>query len=227
MNFHISPMDFSQVTAAMAKVSTLLCPSEYSTLPLYSVNTGTNIYVYAVSNYVGNYGGPAAYQPYTGTIVPGYDVEQGMNANAARLPIVGLQSITDGTSNTGLFSERLCLLMRTTRPRRFTLTALRGCVPSSLARCRDPELGEPCHDLHHKSRSVVCAGMQCLEQYTAATYPAAVGVQMFAGNPAYVSLTSYMHWTAPNSPPCTNSLDSAFTDGRHRLCGTLRFGVGQ
>ena len=36
---------------------------------------------------------------------------------------------------------------------------------------------------------------------------------MFAGNPAYVSLTSYMHWTAPNTVPCTNSLDSTLTDG--------------
>ena len=90
VNFNISPMDFGQVTAAMAKVSTLLCPSEYGTLPLYSVNTGTNIYVYAVSNYVGNYGGPAAYQPYTGTIVPGYDVEQGMNAT--RSPVARCRS---------------------------------------------------------------------------------------------------------------------------------------
>ena len=30
---------------------------------------------------------------------------------------------------------------------------------------------------------------------------------MIAGNPGYVSLSSYMHWTTPNTPPCQNSLD--------------------
>ena len=109
LNFSLSPMDVSgsQVTAAAAKVSSLLCPSESATQALFTVTLGTNSYAYATSNYVGNYGGPAAFQPYTGTIVPGFDVESGMNANAARLPVIGLQSITDGTSNTGLFSERL------------------------------------------------------------------------------------------------------------------------
>ena len=39
---------------------------------------------------------------------PEYDVEQGMTtATGARLATVGIQSITDGTSNTALFSERL------------------------------------------------------------------------------------------------------------------------
>ncbi len=46
--------------------------------------------------------------PFTGTIVPGYNVELGMNTvSGNNLPVVGLQSVTDGTSNTGLFSERL------------------------------------------------------------------------------------------------------------------------
>ncbi len=213
VNFNISPMDFGQVTAAMAKVSTLLCPSEYSTLPLYSVNTGTNIYVYAVSNYVGNYGGPAAYQPYTGTIVPGYDVEQGMNASAARLPVVGLQSVTDGTSNTGLFSERLvsAYAYNTTATvysngiagLRAIFTGTYAAIPNSVSPVT----------LSTTNPALLFAQGCQVSSSTPATYPAAVGVQMFAGNPAYVSLTSYMHWTAPNSPPCTNSLDSAFTDG--------------
>ena len=35
-------------------------------------------------------------------------------------------------------------------------------------------------------------------------YPAAVGIEMMAGNPAYLVLSSYVHWTPPNSPPCQN-----------------------
>ncbi len=72
----------------------------------------TNTYYYAVSNYVGNYGGPAAIAPFNGTIIPEYNVEYGgvMTMNTVsgnNLQAVGMQSITDGTSNTGLFSERL------------------------------------------------------------------------------------------------------------------------
>ena len=32
-------------------------------------------------------------------------------------------------------------------------------------------------------------------------------MEMIAGNPGYITLSSYNHWTAPNTPPCQNSLD--------------------
>jgi prepilin-type N-terminal cleavage/methylation domain-containing protein len=108
VNFSLSPFDYSQLTAAVTKVSSLLCPDESANLALYPVTTPSNTWNYAVSNYVGNYGGPAAYQPFTGTIVPGYNVELGMNTvSGNNLSVVGLQSCNDGTSNTALFSERL------------------------------------------------------------------------------------------------------------------------
>ena len=31
-----------------------------------------------------------------------------------------------------------------------------------------------------------------------------VGVEMMVGHPAYLTLSSYMHWTAPNSVSCAN-----------------------
>jgi prepilin-type N-terminal cleavage/methylation domain-containing protein/prepilin-type processing-associated H-X9-DG protein len=213
VNFSTSPMDLGQVTAAVAKVSSLLCPSETSTQSLFSVITGTNTYAYAVSNYVGNYGGPAAYQPYTGTIVPGFDVEQGMNANAARLPVIGLQSNTDGTSNTGLFSERLL----SANSYNTTATVFSNGIPGLRAIFTGTFAAAPnsvngTNAMSGNPAQLFVQGCQ-VSSTTAATYPAAVGVQMFAGNPGYVSLTSYMHWTAPNTPPCTNSLDSTLTDG--------------
>jgi prepilin-type N-terminal cleavage/methylation domain-containing protein/prepilin-type processing-associated H-X9-DG protein len=213
VNFSVSPMDLSQVTAATAKVSSLLCPSETGIPTLFSMNTGTNTYSYATTNYVGNYGGPAAMQPYTGTIVPGYDVEQGMNANAGRLPVIGLQSITDGTSSTALFSERLVSgFAYNTTATVFSngIPGLRAIFTGTFAAA--PNSVTPVNALSGNPAQLFVQGCN-VSSTTAATYPAAIGVQMIAGNPAYVSLTSYMHWTAPNTPPCTNSLDSAFTDG--------------
>ena len=111
VNFSISPMNACQYSAAIAKVSALLCPSESATLQLYpSTYLGVTGNYLAVSNYVGNYGGPAAIQPYSGTIVPGYNVEGATTTVGTMLPVIGMQAITDGTSNTGLVSERLLSL---------------------------------------------------------------------------------------------------------------------
>ena len=61
VNFSMSPMNACQYSAAVTKVNALLCPSESATLQLYPSTylgvTGGN--TLAVSNYVGNYGGPA------------------------------------------------------------------------------------------------------------------------------------------------------------------------
>jgi prepilin-type N-terminal cleavage/methylation domain-containing protein len=77
INFSLCPMDFgpgnaSVVTAATSQIGALLCPSESASTQLFSVPTvlGSSGY-YSVSNYVGNYGGPAAITPYSGTIIPG------------------------------------------------------------------------------------------------------------------------------------------------------------
>ena len=112
INFSLCPMDLgpgyaSMVTAATSQIGALLCPSESASTQLLPISTGSFSGYYSVSNYVGNYGGPAAIMPYSGTIIPGWDLEQGWVATSNKLPTVGMQAITDGTSNTALFSERL------------------------------------------------------------------------------------------------------------------------
>ena len=209
VNFSLSPFDFSQLTAASTKVSALLCPDESSNLQLYPVTTTSNTWYYAVSNYVGNYGGPAAYQPFTGTIVPGYNVELGMNTvSGNNLPVVGLQSVTDGTSNTGLYSERLIsaypfgstqtVFSNGTSGYRAIFTGTYAAAPNSVTTL-NMFSGNPAQ--------LFVQGCQSIGSTTPAVYPAAVGIELIAGNPGYITLSSYMHWTPPNTPPCQNSLD--------------------
>ena len=45
--------------------------------------------------------------PNSGTIIPGWEFEQRLMATGNKLPTVGMHTITDGTSSTALFSERL------------------------------------------------------------------------------------------------------------------------
>ncbi len=86
-------------TVAYMQLSTLICPSD-----------GTRVRPqnpYGATNYMGNQGGPGAVQSFTGTIVPcGGTWIQGWG-DAQNMGPIGVENIRDGTSNTGLFSERL------------------------------------------------------------------------------------------------------------------------
>jgi len=209
VNFSLSPFDYSQLTVAVTKVSSLLCPDESANLALYPITTTSSTWNYAVGNYVGNYGGPAAYQPFTGTIVPGYNVELGMNTTSGNnLNVVGLQSCTDGTSNTGLFSERLI----SGYPFGSTATVYSNGTPGYRAIFQGTYAAAPnsvtvANMMNGNPAQLFVQGCQSIGSTTAAVYPAAVGIELIAGNPGYLVLSSYNHWTPPNTPPCQNSLD--------------------
>jgi prepilin-type N-terminal cleavage/methylation domain-containing protein/prepilin-type processing-associated H-X9-DG protein len=209
VNFSLSPFDYSQLTAAVTKVSSLLCPDESANLSLYPVTTTSSTWNYAVANYVGNYGGPAAYAPFSGTIVPEYNVELGMNTvSGNNLPVVGLQSCIDGTSNTGLFSERLisaypfgstaAVYSNGTSGYRAIFQGTYAAAPNSV-NASNMFSGNPAQ--------LFVQGCLSIGSNTTAVYPAAVGIEMIAGNPGYITLSSYNHWTPPNTPPCQNSAD--------------------
>jgi prepilin-type N-terminal cleavage/methylation domain-containing protein/prepilin-type processing-associated H-X9-DG protein len=213
INFSLCPLDggigqYSMITAAVANVSALLCPSESATSQLYpapSVN-GVSFGYYAVSSYVGNYGGPAAIQPYTGTIVPGYDLTTGITpTTATRLPVVGIQSITDGTSNTGLFSERLL----SGYPYGTTTTAVYASGIPGLRAVFSPSTGVVASSSTLASNTALNFAKACqsIPSTSASPYPGVVGIEMIAGNPACLVLSSYVHWTPPNTPPCLNTSD--------------------
>ncbi len=113
-NFSLDPMaaaatavELANTTVACSRLALLTCPSDnMQPQPLRQLLT-TGIY-FGTTNYVGNYGGPGPSNPISGTIIPSNN--HWMN-NVTSVPLtfgpVSIASITDGTSNTGLISERL------------------------------------------------------------------------------------------------------------------------
>ncbi len=95
------------VTVTFNRVSALICPSE-------SISTGPLINSW--TNYAGNIGGPSTFMQYGGPIVvmadDAYGAPGGRNVNSGT---IGVQSVTDGMSNTAMFSEKLAGLGNTSQ----------------------------------------------------------------------------------------------------------------
>ena len=126
-----------------------------------------------------------------------------------------MQAITDGTSNTGLFSERLIAgyPLNTTGATVYSngISGLRAIFQGSYAAAPSSTvLGT----LPQNGPAMLFAqGCQSIPSTTASLYPSAVGIEMIAGNPGFLTLASYTHWTAPNTVPCQNSIDVLNTYG--------------
>ncbi len=82
-------------TVSYNQISALLCPSDSA--------ENRPQPPYAALNYVGNIGGPGAIATFSGTVISPY----WGSASAPSTNAIGLQNITDGSSNTAMFSERL------------------------------------------------------------------------------------------------------------------------
>jgi len=91
----------NQNTVSVTKVNTLICPSESIAVGPWLASSWTN--------YAANFGGPASISGYSGPIVPMGNSTNGTCACPVNSNIgtTGLQSCTDGTSNTAMFCEKL------------------------------------------------------------------------------------------------------------------------
>ena len=208
-----SVYSMNNTTVAYMQIATFLCPSDGTRMRPSAP--------YGAINYMGNQGGPGALSAFTGTIVPqagqpatpgnpgesmaggnGYWI-QGWG-DAQNMGPVGIEMIKDGTSNTGMFSERLL--------------GLNGMHPATFYRS-NPEfkravfpaagqgniVGVPFHPPTGNAANLMFV-QSCLAMpgTTPARNTNGNGTYWVAAYPWHIVVSNYNHNGPPNSVECQN-----------------------
>lgn len=200
-NFSLNMSVPAQYTAGGVQIPTLLCPSE-SKYEHPNSRNGSN-------NYVNNFGGPSCIGMNTGIVVAAKEpsntqVPTGYFWNNGNNAYFGFASITDGTSNTAMISERLI----------------------GLASDADITRNSPYANLSEWTTTVdlpvasIDSGNASLALQFAQSCMAIPGAQVdtggasnntgycwFATVPQWSMCLSYNHHLPPNNPSCTYPSD--------------------
>ncbi|MDR3635527.1 MAG: DUF1559 domain-containing protein [Isosphaeraceae bacterium] len=186
LNFNWGMQDPQNTTVGYSQLSFLLCPSDGVKVRPYGS--------WAPCSYRANTSGPAPIQLWTGMIVP-INTPWAGNSNAAS---IGFESVTDGTSNTAMFSEKLIgiNLGTVTVASANNLRAL-FLPPSATNLTTIVNTGNNAAALAFVQACTSMPGTQAAQiSYT-------TGAD-WHGTFAYLSInTSYSHFTAPNTLSCT------------------------
>jgi len=178
-------------TVGYMQLSALICPSDGAKQRPQSP--------WGTTNYVGNYGGPGAFQWYTGTIVP--NAGWG-GTDLANLAPLGIENIRDGTSNTALFSERLIGLPGSPALPIGSPDSRRGIyVVSGSGAARGSGLAANLAFLG------VC---KSLPGTTKSSWSDRNGYVWIASYPQHITVASYLHNGPPNSTTCNNPADPSW-----------------
>jgi prepilin-type N-terminal cleavage/methylation domain-containing protein len=221
-NFSVEPMEagsgdpgWANFTVASANMNMLMCPSDGLQDQLRSIYN-TSLY-FGITNYCGNYGGPGPLRVCSGPIVPinnfwMQSVSYPINPSFAP---VAIASITDGTSNTGVVSERLIgtsnyyLLLNDPQH-------LRGQWHSPMP--------APYPSNYYTVAQYVQA-CNTIPGTTMNRFAGVAGQMWIAAFPVYLATNSYNHFGPPNQIACTNpgepTYNSVFNDGNLYYVGPL------
>ena len=207
------PISGANTTVGLTSISALLCPSEsLSKASSFAISASSPTgYAgqFAVTNYAGDYGGPAMIKACSGTIIP----VKGNNL-AFQLMVVGgetaplsagpvrIQTITDGTATTALFSEHLLGALNppdVTNPS-FTpggTPGKRGLFQTSVQVVLD--------QVSSTNAQAFVAACKALPATVQATTAAAFGSQWLMSLDLATANNAYSHVMPPNSNSCTGT----------------------
>jgi len=223
LNFNVPMMELAppilgaNTTVGLTSISTLLCPSESVDKSLrFALSAGTPAgYTaqFAVSNYAGNYGGPPTIRACSGAIVPVKGktlVFNLMSAASLTPPLsagpVRMQMVTDGATNTALFSEHL---LSSTPPNTAGDSSATPGGQNARRGLYQVPITVTLDQASTPSAQAFVAACQGLPAGTPAVAGIGFGAQWLMSIDYATANNAYSHVMAPNSISCTGSNDSS------------------
>jgi prepilin-type N-terminal cleavage/methylation domain-containing protein/prepilin-type processing-associated H-X9-DG protein len=181
------------LTVTISKVGTYICPSESRQVGPWQTTSWTN--------YHANVGGPASVKQWSGTIIPirsdpttaYYGITNASPAND--LGPIGLQAITDGTSNTACFAEKLVAIGGSANIPLSSPEAVRAIYDSPVNINADS--GDPTTSIALVSSCNGLPGTQA--SYSPSQWTGAVWHGSHAGT---LHFNAYTHVNTPNKMSC-------------------------
>ncbi len=197
----LGPIYGGNTTIGLTTIQTLLCPSEsVSKTPNYAVTQ------FAMLNYAGNFGGPGMIKSCNGTVVPVQGSFMfGIMALLGATPPNGagpvrVSAITDGMSNTALFSEHLLAygngVFAVTDP---SVTPGGGNGKRGIFQTAVPVALDQGNVAGAQALVAACKG---LPAGTVAVTDDAFGAQWLLSDDYAVGNNAYTHFMTPNSLSC-------------------------
>ncbi len=186
-------------TVYNTQIAALLCPSESVKIPPQGQGT---------LNYVGNWGGPGSVRTFSGIII---ENPWGDTGNAGQASAIGTESVTDGTSNTAMFSEHLIGLAGNPAVRIGSPDQSRAIFPSGVSVTINQN--DPTQSL------ALINACKALTPATAMVQTNLVGYNWTLAYPWRYCSNRYNHVGTPNTPMCnaTNAFDGSWGSAQDSL----------